>query len=438
MPEKPLSVLLLCEDEAAANMDRRALRSVGITDLRVMTSGIAAARLLAGMDGVPGCEPDMVVCLRQLEDMDGEQFCAIIRQHPRLLGLPILLILANESEAAQLAALGCGASSLLGRPYSLDNLRKHLIKLAKAVPGLRKLRQAAGQVDTSSFDEALATCGLLLRSGRNPEDYFKAGMKSLAEKRWDVAIMAFERALSDAQIRAEAQLGLAAAYKGKGDIARFKLWLARASDTFVAARRWNRARSAYARLLQHDPSARNPFLAAAHKLIREKAYDEAAAVLTQSLSLLPKMKAGERYARVCMSADDPEEMFASLEANLASNGNYSFMAREIRESLDVMTKQREQRQKQLAAERKWELAQNMARMKEARAAQADKPEPKPAVLGRAKPGIELAPDFEQARVLAPLGDEGAADELFAEKPRLNEFFSVIKLTWKLARSKKAG
>lgn len=433
MPEKPLSVLLLCENEASANVDRRALRAAGITDVRIMTSGIAAARLLAGMDGPQASEPDMVVCLRQLDDMEGEQFCAIVRQHPRLLSLPILLILANESEAAQIAALGCGASALLGRPYSVDTLRKNLAKMAKAVPERRKLRKAAVDADTSAFDEALATYGLLLRQSRNPDDYFKAGMKSLEEKRWDVAILAFERALADAHIRAEAELGVAAAYKGKGDNARFRAWLARASETFVAAKRWNRARSAYARLLQHDPSAKNPFLAAAHKLIREKAYDDAASVLVESLALLPKMKAGERYARVCMAAEDPDEMFKSLEQALLADGDHDFMATEIRGSLDGMIRHREQRQRQQAVERKWELARNMARMKEAKA-----PGQRPVLSGRE---AEITvPDLEEAvpPLVPALDEQEATSEMFSEKPKLNEFFSVIKLTWKLARSKKAS
>lgn len=450
----PLQVLLLCVNENSAKIDRTALRDAGLTNVRVMTSGIDAARLAAGMEkGV--LPPDLVICQRHLADMDGEQFCAIIRQHPRLLGLPILLILPNDSEASQLRTLGCGASALLGRPYSVDTLRKQLAQLIKSVPGQRKLRQAAQQSDTSAFDEALATYGLLLRSERKPEDYFKVGMKALGEKRWPVAIAAFERALRDAQIKAEAELGIAAAFKGKGDMPRFRAWLAKASETFVAAKRWNRARSAYARLLQHDPSAKNPFLAAAHKLIREHEYNEAADVLVQSLNLLPKMRAGERYARVCMAADDPDAMFSALENSLQTEGDHDFLAAEIRSSLDVMAKQREERKREMAAERKWQLAQNLARQARQKEEQAKAAELAAARAAPAEATPQVATfddslvsgweDIDTGEwlssdvplpVLQPLGKSEATSELFTKKPRLNELFSVIKLTWKLAKRAK--
>lgn len=437
--ESHLQTLLLCENENSANVDRRALRDAGITHVKVMTSGIDAARLLAGMDR--GEPPDLVICQRQLADMDGEQFCAIIRQHPRLLGLPVLLIMPNDSEADQLRTLGCGASALLGRPYSVLALRKQLATLVRAVPELRKIRQAAMQADTSAFDEALATYGLLLRTERSPEDYFKAGMRSLEEKRWPVAIAAFERALRDAQIRAEAQLGIAAAYKGKGDQARFRMWLSRACDTFVAARRWNRARSAYARLLQHDPGARNPFLAEAHRLIRAHEYNEAADVLVQSLTLLPKIKAGERYARVCMAADDPEEMLSALENSLAVEGDHDFMAGDIRASLEVMTRQREERKRQQAMERKWELAQSLARQareKELARQESEKQaRTPPAAAGVRNPAVEtvpaLAPAQDDELFVAPFGKSDVAGSNPSGAPKLNEFLSVIRLTWKLAK-----
>lgn len=454
MPQssQTISVLLLCENENSANIDRRALRECGLAGVRVMTSGVEAARLLAGMDRSQGTEPDIVICQSRLSDMEGEQFCAIIRQHPRLLGLPILLILPNDSEAAQLRTLGCGASALLGRPYSVAELRNQLAQMLKAVPGQRKLRLAAQKADTSAFDEALATYGFLLKSERQPEDYFRAGMRSLEENNWNLAISAFERSLRDAHVKAEAELGIAAAYKGKGDLPRFRAWLARASETFVAAKRWNRARAAYARLLQHDHSAKNPFLAEAHKLIRAHQYDEAAAVLVQSLNLLPKIKASERYARVCMAADEPEEMFNALEASLQQEGDHDFMAAEIRESLTVMTRQREERQRQQAAERKWQLAQSMARKKQAEAAKAEEEKRKsgnvappqalpPLGLDLEEPladGIDLPTEAEPALMLEPFGQTGAIDSPFTHKSRLNDLFSVIKLTWKLARKSKKG
>lgn len=467
-PDQKASILLLCENEKFANLDRRSLRAAGYGNTRVMESGIDAARILAGLDKpLDGFYPDIVVCLNQLSDMDGEQFCAIIRQHPLLLGLPILLIMPNDNEAGQLRALGCGASALLGRPYSVDTLKSLLAQLGKGIEAQRKLRKANQDADTSSFDEALATYGVLLRSERKPEDYFKVGMRCLAENRWQLAIAAFERALRDAQIKAEAELGIAAAFKGKGDMARSKAWLARATESFLQARRWNRARSAYARLLQNDPSAKNPFLAEAHKLIHQQNYEEAATALVYSLGFISKKSAGERYARVCMSADDPDKMLEALKERLNSDGKgqYTFLSDEIRQSLNIMLKQKQERQKQNSAERKWQLAHALGLL----------PENKPATE-KTKSGSLLVEMASQSRpplekTVASFG-EGEIDEKFApaattrktkkieteagpvvtrefgrkenlnekeedffsDNSKLNVLFSVVKLTWKLSRS----
>ena len=136
-------VLLLSESEALAALDRRALRDAGVARIRVMTSGIQAARILAGLaTDSQGFQPDIIVCGQKLADMDGEQFCAILRLHPRLLAVPILLILPNDSEVEQLRTLGCGASALLGRPYSVTSLKEQLVTLAASHPRLTPLQQA--------------------------------------------------------------------------------------------------------------------------------------------------------------------------------------------------------------------------------------------------------------------------------------------------------
>ena len=88
-----LTILLLSESDSLASLDRRALRDAGASRVESMTSGIDAARMLAALDQAQALfMPDVVVCSQKLADMDGEQFCAILRLHPLLLDLPVLLI----------------------------------------------------------------------------------------------------------------------------------------------------------------------------------------------------------------------------------------------------------------------------------------------------------------------------------------------------------
>ena len=452
--EEQDGILLLCENEQASHLDRRAIRDAGYNVVQVMSSGIEAARKLAGL-AESERRFSMVVCSNKLSDMDGEQFCAIVRSHPLLLYLPILLLLPNADEACQLEALGCGASALLARPYTVDALAKQLGILEKAASPMRNLAKAAEKMDTSAFDSALASYGLLLRPERQPDDYFRVGMKFLQEKRWNYAISAFQKALIDAHIKAEAELGMAAAFKGKGDMARFRGWLGRAADTLVHAKRWHQARTAYARLLQHDPEARNPFLAEAHRLIRAQNYDEAANMLAQSLGVIPRGITGDKLAQLCMAADSPEEMLQALENGLARGNPVStkFLSQDIAKHLESMNREKVERQRQLAAERKWEHTrrQNQARAQQQteKAEKSEKNEVRqsfPAI-----PLIDESVDDEEAFPAAFYPEDDDVDKNAAAPLHLeplpkttddkrhapaNDFLSVVKLTWNLAKRAK--
>lgn len=444
-------ILLLSESESKAALDRRSLRDAGVSEIRLLTSGITAARLLAGMEK-DKFRPDILVCGERLADMEGEQFCAIVRQHPLLLGLPILLVLSKADDVEQLRTLGCGASALLGRPYTVRELGDQLDSLLKSALPRRYLEEGRANLDTSAFDKALANYGVLLKPERQPEDFFRVGLRLLREKRYNMALNAFQRALRGAQIKGEAELGIAQAYRGKGDSSRSRAWLARSSETFVLARRWHRARTVFARLLQEDPQAKNPFLAEAHRLIRQKEYDLAGETLAQGLPLMPSLKVPDRFARTCLSADDPISMCNALEHALVKESKdiAQALAGEIRQSLDVLIKERAERQRQSSEERQWKLARGMGEQKMS----AEKPVSGIEVRGHERiapvleemgalqddsPFASSSPEDdedEHITALAPLRQDEATSGLFAKSPKLNELLSVIKLTWKLQKRHK--
>ncbi|MFT4302555.1 MAG: histidine kinase [Desulfovibrio sp.] len=362
-----LNIFLLSESDSLASLDRRALRDAGASRVECMTSGIDAARMLAGLDtGRASFMPDVVVCTQRLSDMDGEQFCAILRQHPLLLDLPILLILPNDGEVEQLKTLGCGASALLARPYSINILKAHLESLTASRPSLQQLETAQRYTDTSSFDQALATYGILLKPVRGPEDYFRVGMQCLQQRQWNNAINAFQRALRGALIQGHAELGMAVAWKGKGDVTRYRHYLGQAAITFVRARHWHRARAVYAGLLKEDPEAKSPFLAETFQMMRQGQYDEAAEILAQGYDVTPRRQLTERVAQTCLGADEPQHMLAELEASL---GRVMGMAagpltEGIRSNLENLARQQEDKKRQEAAESQWLAARQAARQRE--------------------------------------------------------------------------
>lgn len=370
-----LVVLLLSENDASGNLDKRALRDAGVSRVETLTSGVRAARLLAGCsDEGASFMPDVVVCTQRLEDMTGEQFCAILRLHPLLLDLPVLLILPHDNEVEQLKTLGCGASALLARPYSVQSLKNHLESLAASHASLAALERAGQFADTKAFDDALATYGMLLKPVRDPEDYFRVGMQCLHQGKWNYALNAFQRALRGALIQGKAELGMAAAWKGKGDTARYRQCLARAAATFVRASQWNRARAVYGRLLQAEPDARSPFLAESLHRMRLGDYTEAAAILAQGYSVTPRQQLRDRLAEACLVATEPQAALQSMERMLEhalGTDVGEVLGAEIRATLDTLARQLEVRRQEEAAERQRQ-ARLAARRKEAAATSSAK------------------------------------------------------------------
>ena len=386
---RQIHALLLSESESMAALDRRALREVGADRVEGLTSGVAAARILAGLDEAPpSFQPDVVVCSQRLSDMEGEQFCAILRLHPMLLDMPVLLILPHDSEVEQLRTLGCGASALLARPYSIDQLKAHLDFLVSTRPTLDDLDKAGELTNTKAFDDALATYGILLKPIRQPEDYFRVGMQCLEQRKWNSAINAFQRAMRGALIQGKAELGMAAAWKGKGDLVRYKYYLSQAAATFVRARQWNRARAVYGRMLQEDPNARSPFLSEALQQMRQGNYDHAAGILSQGYEVTPRQQITERMAQICLAADTSAEMLANMEACLeqALGADAQALSAEIRTTLENLTQEAEAKKLEDAAERQWRAGRNARAREEAESAATDAAEDSLTQLGAAASG----------------------------------------------------
>ncbi|MBQ9406068.1 MAG: histidine kinase [Desulfovibrio sp.] len=455
-PSRPPAILLLSESDDPGNLDKRALREAGAGRIECMTSGVAACRLLAGpQTGAARFFPDLVVCTQRLADMSGEQFCAILRLHPLLLDLPVLLILPHDNELEQLKTLGCGASALLARPYSVQTLKAHMDNLSAPRRSLDDLERAERLADTKAFDAALSTYGILLKPVRAPEDYFRVGMQCLAEGKWNYAINAFQKALRGALIRGKAELGMAAAWKGKGDMNRYRAYLAKAAATFVHASQWNRARAVYARLLQEDPDARSPFLAEAVQRIRQGEYEEAAAVLAQGYSLTPRKQMRDKLATVCLTAPQPDTALLAME-NMLELGLGTDVAevlgKEIRQTLDKLARQLEQRRQEETAERQRQ-ARLAARRMEAKAQDDEKQDALSRNAKGAASGTPQAPHVTRSGESLPLVDtfdvpKGKSDSHVIANFEMDEgidesgldglgdFLSVMKLTWRMARRRK--
>lgn len=317
------SALILAPREELSAVERRALRLSGTRNVNVMTSGAAAARLLVRQRRVPeaiddNSRPavDVVICHEQLADMTALEFLKLVRAHPRLLDLPVLVVSGAATRAAVLAAIGAGCSGFLGRPYTVATLDEQLQRARHALKAgaSHPLPKGVSLFSDETFDQALQRFTTAAISANDEaEIHFLEGTAYLLREQWDAAISAFSRALRCNARHAEACLGLSDAWRAKGDMDKSHGFRRRAGEIYARARQWERARQVFAQLLAESPSGTpNPLLTEAARLLRENRIDDAVAALLAGHTLTPDAPLHEHVARACLFTNAPERTAASV------------------------------------------------------------------------------------------------------------------------------
>lgn len=330
-----VSALILAPREELSAVDRRALRQAGIRNVAVLTSGAAAARMLArqrrARPGERDTAPspgnttppfDVVLCHEQLADMTALDLLQLLRSYPRLLDLPVLVVSSAATREAVLSSIGAGCSGFLGRPYTVDTLDGQLLRARRALetPTARTVAEGVRMLSDEEFDQALERfANAATEAADEAEAHFLEGTAHLLREQWDAAITAFNRTLRYNALHADACLGLADAWRGKGDLDKSREFRSRAGEIYARARQWRRAQNIFAELLaESPPDTPNPLLAEAARLLRDGRIDDAAAALLAGRELTPGAPLHEHVARACQFTSAPERTAAAVCRALSS------------------------------------------------------------------------------------------------------------------------
>ena len=84
-------------------------------------------------DEIDGLRPDAVMLDLQLPGPDGLRLCHRLRRHPRMAGVPILILTGRQDTDAFLGSIEVGASSFMLKPVTKDELRRRLKSLMEGV-----------------------------------------------------------------------------------------------------------------------------------------------------------------------------------------------------------------------------------------------------------------------------------------------------------------
>lgn len=327
MNDKPVfkSALLLVESENTVLVDKKALRTFGVREFLVMTSGIEAAQLLA--TGRVG-NPEMVLCCETLADMSADDFVRLVRLHPDLVPYPVIVTVAKDSRDVRDRARECRYSGLLVRPYTHETLQGQLTLAHQCREATRAILKGRTDADIKPFETELARLSATVTTQQNQvtDQFLREGLMSVRQKRWDEAISLLQEVLRRDGNNVEALIGLAASWNGKGNATRAMARLGEAIRVLAEARQWEKALAVSQRLIRDNPNAPNPLLTEVGRLLTKGQYDDLNGALTVALTLPVSIAAVDELARVCATCADPEIATGQLAQLLKRAGQRSLVA----------------------------------------------------------------------------------------------------------------
>ncbi len=116
------SVLVIDDNHQTANALVQMLKVLGL-EARPAYGVSPAMTLLTHM------LPDLVLLDINMPGLSGLEVLAYLRREPRLHGVPVVIITADEQPETRQQALQAGAQGFLLKPITLDNLERELQRL---------------------------------------------------------------------------------------------------------------------------------------------------------------------------------------------------------------------------------------------------------------------------------------------------------------------
>ncbi len=302
------SALLLGTHSAHLSLDRKNLRRLGIVVEETYDSGRKAAMHILRKS------VDVIICDQGLKDMSTPDFIRLVKLHPRLARIPILVVSTDNTRESVLTCKKAGCGSYLIRPYSQAAFTRQLSVLM--APERSFLPSA--NASEKAFLQALQDLDQSTPPPDPAEIAFEAGMRHLKLRHYTDAAQCFQSAMKLRPDLAEAAHGLAKAWKGLGHPAAYKKTLLEASRLYVQQDRLQEAYAINAELRKLDPMIKDPIEYEVSSLIREKNFSGAAKLLSKTWADKPiPGTVYDQLARDCHFTDNPLAAAQTLGEELA-------------------------------------------------------------------------------------------------------------------------
>ncbi len=280
-----LSALIVSSSQHHIHLDRRCLSQIGFKDIQIVDTGTEALQLMR--DTTYG----MVLIDAQLSDMDGLEFLPKAGAINPSTIIPLVMVTVENREEHVLDAISKGCSGYILRPYTIATFEDH-IRFAYDSTRIDKdqekaLQRAGNHLLTDENDKAVEELQSLLTTKKDARFYFNKGIESLGKKKFGQAIIAFNKAILQNNVFAEAYKGLAEAYKAKGKQDKHLDMLQKAAGIYAEQGMFQEAKEIFVDIIKHDPDAANPYNDLGVRLRRKGDFVGALNAYRQGLALSP-------------------------------------------------------------------------------------------------------------------------------------------------------
>ncbi|MGE4506726.1 MAG: response regulator, partial [Desulfovibrionaceae bacterium] len=234
-------VLIVSGTEVHARRDQASISAFAPDTVTIIPSGAEA------VDYMNEHPVDLVLCDSELKDMEGVRFVQIIKRNMSLKMLPMIMVTLENRKQHVLDAIAAGCVGYVLRPYAQETLERYLVSTRELhnYPEIEELQLAEAKelVGRGHFDEAIEAFEEILSIQDEAQKYYDLGCDYLLREFYGKAIIAFKKAVKINDLFAEAYKGLAEAYKGRGEMESYTLFLHKASEIYAQFDRMEEAKA---------------------------------------------------------------------------------------------------------------------------------------------------------------------------------------------------
>ncbi len=279
------AVAILSDNSEHAAVDRAALLRLGFKAAHVFTASREAFSFLYD-DGA-----GLALVDASVGDLSGRECIRFLKSDKKLRLLPVVAVSRENRMTHVLDVISAGCNGYVIRPYSLTAFERHLkmawLSSVHEEVEEEQLRLARRFLEEGEYAQAAEGFSELVSAENRALAYFDEGALCLMRKNYGKAIVAFNNAIRENELFAEAYRGLAYAYKGLGDMESYRENLDKAADVFAFQDRMQEVRDVFVEILKEDPEAANPFNALGVRLRKAGDLPGALHAYEQALSLTP-------------------------------------------------------------------------------------------------------------------------------------------------------